>query len=371
MLNTYYTYIICGVSSLCYLILQIKQFKLEVALFARELNSYIENVNEIDDEATQLLVKTIISVNKLQINSNFRDASCVVESGFVNNLNGDVFECRRYIVCRLCSVKLLYFLFLEINFRITKTKLIFQEQIPLNTEDFNNHIQKRNHKDKEGSLKLRSQNDQVDHLVSTAPLFPKNDVNSVSAYERSNIKASSNNAVVHNEYGCTNSFRGSSIESSSNGSSHRSIDECPINSSHLRPEATLPQANFMPFITKNPVCEPFKTLKDAITNMECTSGVSKTRVHLNPEAIQELLNFSNGKTTSQAVPLTAISLTCRMIRRPFDEIEITALLMQYLNMFEPNLKVVPFGSATYGFGGSTTNFNILVNSGKQVFVRLN
>lgn len=77
---------------------------MEVVLFVKELNSYIENVNEIDDEAIKLLVETIISVNKLQINSKFRDVSSTDESSFVNNLNGDVFECRRYIVCRLCSV---------------------------------------------------------------------------------------------------------------------------------------------------------------------------------------------------------------------------------------------------------------------------
>lgn len=68
-------------------------------------------MNEIDDEATKLLVETIISVNKLQINSKFRDASSSDESGFVNNLNGDVFECRRHIICRLCSVIFCHFHF--------------------------------------------------------------------------------------------------------------------------------------------------------------------------------------------------------------------------------------------------------------------
>lgn len=83
---------------------QIKKFKLEVVLFVRELNSYIENVNEIDDETIKLLIEAVTSVNKLQINSKFRDASSSYECDFVDNLNGDVFECRRYIVCRLCSV---------------------------------------------------------------------------------------------------------------------------------------------------------------------------------------------------------------------------------------------------------------------------
>lgn len=90
--------------------IQIKKFKLEVALFARELNFYIENVNEMDDEATKLLIETILSVNKLQINSKFRDVSSSNESDFVHNLNGDVFESRRYIVCRLCSVNIVFFI---------------------------------------------------------------------------------------------------------------------------------------------------------------------------------------------------------------------------------------------------------------------
>lgn len=57
-----------------------------------------------------MLIETILSVNKLQTNSKFRDVSSSDESGFVNNLNSDVFESRRYIVCRLCSVNIVFFI---------------------------------------------------------------------------------------------------------------------------------------------------------------------------------------------------------------------------------------------------------------------
>lgn len=87
---------------------QIKKLKLEVALFVRELNSYINDVNEIDDEAIKLLMETIISVNKLQTNSKFCVTSPCDESAFVYEFNDDIFMFRRYIVCCLCHVSIVF-----------------------------------------------------------------------------------------------------------------------------------------------------------------------------------------------------------------------------------------------------------------------
>lgn len=238
----------------------------------------------------------------------------------------------------------------------------------MSTEDFNNHIQKRNHKDKESSLKLSTHSESTDHLLPTAPLLPKNDANGLRGYERSNIKANPNIIVNHNENGCIDSFRANSVDSNSNGSSQRSIDECTV----------ALYANTMPLIN-NTACElrktsptSFEILKDAITNMKCTSGVSKTndpeiKVHLNPEILQELAKLLTEQSVFQLIFSTAIDLTSRMIRRPFDEIQITALLMHYFHLFDPKLKILPFGSATYGFAGSNTNFNILVVAGISCF----
>lgn len=77
---------------------------MELASFVEELNSYIQNVNEIDEVTVKLLTETIISVNKLQINSKLCEATSSNVSDFVKNLNHDIFQCRRYIICRLCHV---------------------------------------------------------------------------------------------------------------------------------------------------------------------------------------------------------------------------------------------------------------------------
>lgn len=103
---------------------QIQAFKLEVILFIKELNSYIENVNEIDDEAIKLLIEAIVSVNKLQANSKFHAVSSCDESAFVNHLDDDIFECRRFIVCCLCHVSIVLFDFLN-NLIHTKTEAMF------------------------------------------------------------------------------------------------------------------------------------------------------------------------------------------------------------------------------------------------------
>lgn len=88
---------------------QIKKLNLEVALFVKELNSYIANVDSgINDESIKLLIETIEGVNKLQKISKFHKRSPTNESSFVNNLNDDIFKSRRYIVCCLCHVSICY-----------------------------------------------------------------------------------------------------------------------------------------------------------------------------------------------------------------------------------------------------------------------
>lgn len=82
-----------------------EKLNLEIALFNKELNAYIQNVNEINDETMALLIETVKSVDELQKKAQFCGKTST-QSDFVNNLNTDVFECRRYIVCRLCSVSI-------------------------------------------------------------------------------------------------------------------------------------------------------------------------------------------------------------------------------------------------------------------------
>lgn len=74
----------------------------------KELKEYIQNVNEIDHETNELLIESTIYINRLQINSKFHEAPSTNHNNFVLSLNDQIFECRRYIVCRLCNVSFFF-----------------------------------------------------------------------------------------------------------------------------------------------------------------------------------------------------------------------------------------------------------------------
>lgn len=79
----------------------------------------------------------------------------------------------------------------------------------------------------------------------------------------------------------------------------------------------------------------------------------------------KLENVIDSKPVLQCIPSKMVALVHRTVGRCFDELKIVALLTRYLKSFDSTLKVMPFGSATYGFGASITNFNILVNAGNK------
>lgn len=83
---------------------QIKKFNLELSLFVKEVGDFIQNVNEIDEVTIGLLTDTIISVNKLQINSKLCEKTAANQNDFVQSLCNDIFQCRRYIICSVCHV---------------------------------------------------------------------------------------------------------------------------------------------------------------------------------------------------------------------------------------------------------------------------
>lgn len=95
------------------------------------------------------------------------------------------------------------------------------------------------------------------------------------------------------------------------------------------------------------------------------SRASSISISSNSVTSQKLKNVINIEPVSQAISSKTVDLINRMVGRCFYEIEIVALLTRYLKIFNSTLKVMPFGSATYGFGGSSTNFNILVNAGNK------
>lgn len=57
--------------------------------------------------------------------------------------------------------------------------------------------------------------------------------------------------------------------------------------------------------------------------------------------------------------------TFRTAERIAHETQIVEHLMHHMNAFDSALELMPFGSSTYGFGGSNTNFNILVRTGTE------
>lgn len=87
-----------------YILFQIKKFNLELCLFAKELNSYTETVNEIDDETTKLLIEIILAVDHLQASSKNHKKLASNENQFISYLDEGIFKVRRCIVCHLCHV---------------------------------------------------------------------------------------------------------------------------------------------------------------------------------------------------------------------------------------------------------------------------
>lgn len=91
------------------------------------------------------------------------------------------------------------------------------------------------------------------------------------------------------------------------------------------------------------------------------------------ESIAE--NLANAITSeavsiSQDIGSKAIDLMFRSVQRISLEVQILDHLSRHLRGFDSTLQLVPFGSATYGFGGSSTDFNILVTTetGNNIFV---
>lgn len=162
-------------------------------------------------------------------------------------------------------------------------------------EDYNLHIQKRNHKEKEIERQSQRQHEFGNHLVRTTSMVSIHDDNGVN--QRNSPKSNSlENNLVQIEY--TGTSRGSSLDDSA----------CP-------PKCEIP-------IDFDEACE-------AITRTTKNGCIFRTA------------------------------------QRIAYETKIMNSLSHYINAFDSTLRLKIFGSTTYGFGGLDTNFNILVNAGKQ------
>lgn len=91
--------------------LKIGKLNLEIKLFTSELQTYIQNVNVIDEKTEELLLDLTTSTEKLISESKLRKSSSSSGSNFLDNFGAEHLECRREIFCRLC----------EVNFKVKTT----------------------------------------------------------------------------------------------------------------------------------------------------------------------------------------------------------------------------------------------------------
>lgn len=102
-------------------------------------------------------------------------------------------------------------------------------------------------------------------------------------------------------------------------------------------------------------------------NGSSSSRSKSSSIDIAPKRIStmKLVDVINVNQFPQTIVATAIDLTSRTHQRIFHEKQIVKLLMGELRKFDTTLRMLPFGSATYGYGGTDTNFNILVNAGNR------
>lgn len=80
------------------------------------------------------------------------------------------------------------------------------------------------------------------------------------------------------------------------------------------------------------------------------------------EAPQSHRNIESNELFREIFSVSA-SLLTRSEERIQYEKQIMDVLEMYVKSFDSTLNIVSFGSTTYGFGGSNTNFNILIDAG--------
>lgn len=175
----------------------------------------------------------------------------------------------------------------------------------MNSEDFGIHVQRQSHKDNVSAVKPSQQQNIRSNdcnLEHTMPLKPSNNTIGTNADRGSNQRVVSSNNA-HNDSG-----------NSSPGSKESSIVDIPA------------------------------------------SRVSTMK----------LADVIDVNQFTPAIIATAIDLTSRTHQRISHENQILNHLMGQFRKFDSSLRIMPFGSTTYGFGGSNTNFNILIDAGKNL-----
>lgn len=116
-----------------------------------------------------------------------------------------------------------------------------------------------------------------------------------------------------------------------------------------------------------------QNLKSSVNSVPASNSSRSATIRSKPQSISSThpvhsLQFTkmiDTKKVSQAIPAAAADLANRTVQRSLAEIQIETILLRHLKEFDPTLEMVTFGSATYGLGGSHTNFNILAGDKKN------
>lgn len=93
------------------------------------------------------------------------------------------------------------------------------------------------------------------------------------------------------------------------------------------------------------------------------SNLTSTSVDLKPAAMKKLEDVIEVDTITKHAKIEMDEILTPTSRAKKEQ-EIVDLLTFFMATFVPSIKFTPFGSTTYGFGGTSTNLNILASSGK-------
>lgn len=177
-----------------------------------------------------------------------------------------------------------------------------QENIPLCAEDFESHIQKKSHKEREISLK------------TTRKSINVSGYDSVLTTNRTSINGGSN--LNHEQ--STESNTNSSVDAQASCSSSEMSHSISVDS--LR----------------------------SVSENVCVS--------------RKLENVIQPEIIFKAISTKIIEITTRTEDRIRSEKRIILLLTRCLGFFDSTSKIIRIGSSTYGFGGAKTNFNVIINT---------
>lgn len=106
----------------------------------------------------------------------------------------------------------------------------------------------------------------------------------------------------------------------------------------------------------------------AIESTKSNENLRSSQISL----VTKILSETNLKSLVQETNIfkriasEAKCLETRNDDRIYKEARILEILRHFLQMFDPEINIFPFGSSTYGFGGSSTNLNILIDTSKAL-----